>query len=154
MSINPLDALFQAGMEIIKRIWPDPVRQAEEARKLQELYQKGDLAELQAHVELVKGQLAVNAKEAEHKSIFVAGWRPFIGWVGGAALAYQFVLYPFLIWIWVFLQANGTVPMDLAPPPVLETGALFSIITGMLGVAGMRSYEKTKGVSRETMSNK
>lgn len=151
VSLNPLDIVLEAGMEIIRRVWPDPAKQAEEARKLQELYQKGELAELEAYIRIIEGQLRVNEKEASHHSIFVAGWRPFIGWVGGAALAYQFVVYPFLIWIWVILQATGYVPKDLSPPPVLETGALFSIVTGMLGVSISRSWEKSKGVSRESL---
>ena len=148
MSFNPLDALeslFDIGKEAVVRIWPDPIEQAQELRKLEELKQNGDLAKLDAHVKLIMGQLEINKAEANHKSLFVAGWRPFIGWVGGSAMAYQFVVYPMLIWLWVILQAKEIVPKELDPPPVLETGALFSIVTGMLGVGGMRSFDKLKG---------
>ena len=103
----------------------------------------------------LKSQLAVNAQEAQYGSVFVAGWRPFIGWVGGIALAYQFVLYPFLIWIWALGQAQGWIPCYIDPvqvtgtctfstPPVFDSGPLFAIITGMLGIGGMRSYDKLK----------
>ncbi|MBL4940961.1 MAG: holin family protein [Colwellia sp.] len=145
MSFDPLSAIFELGKSAVERIWPDPIRRAEELRKLEELRLRGDAAELDAHVKLIMGQLQVNAAEASHKSIFVAGWRPFIGWVGGAAMAYQFVVYPIMIWIWAILQVKEIVPKELDPPPVLETGALFSIVTGMLGLGAMRSIDKSKG---------
>jgi hypothetical protein len=95
--------------------------------------------------ELIKGQLEVNKTEAQHQSIFVAGWRPFIGWVGAVALGYQFILYPMLTWLWTLFQAKGWVPLDLSPPPVLEADELWVILTGMLGIAGLRSFDKTRG---------
>lgn len=149
MSFDPLSALFDLGKTAIEKIWPDPIKRAEELRKLEELKQKGNLAELDAHVKLMMGQLSINAVEAQHKSIFVAGWRPFIGWVGGMAMAYQFIVYPFLLWIWFILQAKGIIPGDLKAPPVLDTGALFAIITGMLGIGTMRSFDKRAGVQTD-----
>jgi len=149
MSFDPISAAFDLGKTAIERIWPDPVKRAEEMRKLNELKQKGDLAELNAHVQLMLGQLKVNAAEASHKSIFVAGWRPFIGWCGGVALAYQFVLYPLLMWGWAIAQAKGIVPTGIEAPPVLNTGALFSVITGMLGIGAMRSYDKRNGTQTD-----
>ncbi len=119
---------------------------------------------------LVKGQLAINSNEAKHTSMFVAGWRPFIGWIGGLALAYQFLLYPLLLWLWVLLQAYDIIPCHLElpavtteaatgsgsgqgtqqcsfqPPPVFDAEVLFTIIMGMLGIGGMRSYDKVKKV--------
>ncbi|MCP4747290.1 MAG: hypothetical protein GY874_14290 [Desulfobacteraceae bacterium] len=99
--------------------------------------------------QLVKGQLAINAAEARHKSIFVAGWRPAIGWVGAIALAYQFIIYPLLTWLWSYLQAQGVIVSELLPPPVLPTGSLVTIITGMLGIGCMRSYDKLKGTATD-----
>ena len=60
--------------------------------------------------DLVRGQLQVNQAEATSSSLFVAGWRPAIGWIGATALGYQFLLYPLLIWAWALLQARGVVP--------------------------------------------
>lgn len=145
MSFDPLSAAFNLGETLINRFFPDKNKRAEEMRKLEELRQKGDLAELNAHVQLMMGQLTVNAEEAKHKSVFVAGWRPFIGWVGGGAMAWQFIFYPILLWIWTMGQAFGWIPAEVSPPPVLETGALFSIVTGMLGIGAMRSYDKRGG---------
>lgn len=93
-------------------------------------------------------QIGVNNTEAQHTSVFVAGWRPAIGWVGAAAMAYQFLLYPLLTWLWALAQANGHLPAGMQPPPMLDADALWVILSGILGIAGMRSFEKTKGVAR------
>lgn len=106
------------------------------------------LEEKRIEADLVKAQIEVNKAEASHSNIFVSGWRPAIGWTGAAAMAYQFLLYPMLVWAWSLMQANGWVPGDLQPPPMLDTDALWVILSGMLGIAGMRSVEKVKGVTR------
>ena len=85
--------------------------------------------------ELLKGQLEVNKAEAAHKSLFVAGWRPAIGWICGLALFYSTILAPILgIWFTV--------------PPV-DSSLLTSVLMGMLGLGAMRTVEKTKNVQRE-----
>lgn len=89
-----------------------------------------------------KTQNAVNAIEARHRSIFVAGWRPFIGWVCGLALCYQFLLHPVIAWLVTILM---TVPLY---PPEMDTAALYSVLLGMLGLGGLRTVEKAKGISR------
>jgi hypothetical protein len=94
------------------------------------------------------GQMEVNKVEAANQNLFVAGWRPAIGWVGAGAMFYQFLLYPILVWAWVWLQAEGYVPREVKPPPMLDTEALWVILSGMLGIAGMRSFEKSRGVAR------
>jgi hypothetical protein len=84
--------------------------------------------------ELAKGQLAVNKVEAAHKSLFVSGWRPAIGWICGFALMYSTILAPILgIWFTV--------------PPV-DSSLLTSVLMGMLGLGAMRTVEKTKSVAR------
>lgn len=92
-------------------------------------------------------QIGVNQTEAQHSSIFVAGWRPAIGWIGAAAMAYQFLLYPLMLWAWTYLQGMGWIPAGLTPPPVLDADQLWVILSGILGIAGMRSYEKSRGVA-------
>lgn len=103
--------------------------------------------------DLLKTQMSVNAVEAAHKSVFVAGWRPAIGWIGAIALAYQFVLYPLLLWMWVVLQVNELIPKGLIVPPVLPADALFSIVLGMLGIGGMRSFDKKSGTQTDSIKN-
>ena len=98
--------------------------------------------------QLLQGQIETNKVEAAHPSLFVAGWRPAIGWIGAAALGYQFLAYPLLIWAWALLQARAWVPAGLQPPPMLDTDALWVVLSGMLGIAGLRTAEKVKGVAR------
>lgn len=91
-------------------------------------------------------QMEVNKVEAAHGSLFVAGWRPAIGWIGAAALAYQFLLYPLLLWGMTLAQGYELFPDWVEAPPLLPTDALWVILSGMLGIAGMRSLDKIKGV--------
>lgn len=105
------------------------------------------LREKELDQRLDMAQIGVNQTEAQHNSIFVAGWRPAIGWIGAAALAYQFLLYPIMLWGWTWMQGMGWIPRELTPPPVLEADQLWVILSGILGIAGMRSFEKSKGVA-------
>lgn len=92
------------------------------------------LAQKEAHKNAAF-QLEVNKTEAAHKSLFVAGWRPFIGWCCGLGLLYSVLLSPLLdIWF------------DM---PAIDSSILMQTMTGMLGLGALRSYEKVKGVSRE-----
>ena len=90
---------------------------------------------------LAEKQLDVNAKEAGHRSVFVSGWRPFIGWCGGFALAFEFILSPGIEGYSKFAGLNLTAPE-------IQTGPLLAIVTSMLGVAGLRSFEKSKGLTK------
>ena len=85
--------------------------------------------------ELAQGQLEVNKVEAAHKSLFVAGWRPAIGWVCALGPFYNVILAN-IIGIWVDV-------------PEIDTTLLVPVMMGMLGLGAMRSYEKVQGVSRE-----
>jgi hypothetical protein len=90
---------------------------------------------------LAEKQLDVNAKEASHRSVFVSGWRPFIGWCGGFALAFEFILSPAIEWYSKFAGLNLIAPE-------IQTGPLLAIVTSMLGVAGLRSFEKSRGLTK------
>ena len=92
--------------------------------------------------ELAKGQLEVNKVEASHRSALVAGWRPFIGWVCGVALAWHFVLSPVIIFIAAWL--NVTLPAL----PEFDMGSLMTVLMGMLGLGGLRTFEKSKGLTK------
>lgn len=101
---------------------------------------KFKLAEMQVSGELEKilGQLEINKVEAQHKSIFVAGWRPFVGWCGGVAFAYHAVLAPLI----AYVAALSGYPVAL---PELDTTLVYFVLGGMLGIGGMRSFDKMKG---------
>lgn len=92
-------------------------------------------------------QIEVNKIEAASSNFFVSGWRPAVGWIGASALAYQFLAYPLLGWAWKWLQALGYVPPEMSPPPLLDAEQLWVMLSGILGIAGMRTFEKQKGVA-------
>jgi len=140
-----LGSIFSAGGEIID----DLVTSDEERLQMDIEDRKLDIEEKKIDADLIKGQLEINKIEASHKSIFVAGWRPAIGWIGVFSLGYQFILYPMLVWIWFLGQAKEWIPNDLSTPPILDTSALMTLLTGMLGIAVMRSYDKAKGTSTD-----
>jgi hypothetical protein len=100
---------------------------------------------------LVQGQLEINKVEAQHGSIFVAGWRPAVGWICGIALGWNFVVHPMLLWL---AFAVPDIPIDLSTAPQLDTGELMTVLLGMLGLGGLRTYEKRVGVARTKMGDK
>ena len=87
--------------------------------------------------EINKAQIEVNKVEAGSSSLFLSGWRPFVGWTCGVALCYHFVLQPFLMFI---LSSTGN-PMEL---PTFDMTTLTTVLMGMLGLGGLRTYEKVK----------
>jgi len=99
------------------------------------------LATKQAH-EAAMGQLEINKAEAQHRNIFVAGWRPFLGWGLSFAMLWHFVLAP--ITIFGFSYAGVPVP-DL---PVFDMDSLMTVLLGMLGLGGLRTVEKLKGKTK------
>ena len=138
--IPGIDALFEVGKMAISRIWPDPQQQAVEQRKLAELAQSGDLARMNAEVDLLLGQIEINKIEAQSESMFKSAWRPFIGWVCGFSLAYAAVLEPFMRFVAVQLEYDGTFP-------VIDTDITLQVLMGLLGLGAYRSYEKVKKVN-------
>jgi len=99
------------------------------------------MAENHAH-ELAKGQLEVNKAEASHRNIFVAGWRPFIGWTCGVALFWHFVGLPITMF---FVSWFG---VDIPSLPKFEMDTLMTVLMGMLGLGGLRTFEKVKGLTK------
>jgi hypothetical protein len=88
-------------------------------------------------MELVKVQSEINKMEAQHRSVFVAGWRPFIGWICGLALAYNFIIRDVIAWV----------SPDIMPPAI-QMDQLITILLGMLGLGGLRTFEKIKDKSK------
>lgn len=133
MAFDPLSALLDVGGKLIDKLLPDPKQKAEAIQKLEELRQSGDLA-------VIAQQMNVNAIEAANPKLFVSGWRPFIGWVCGAALAFQLVLGPMIVWGSVLVKHPVL-------PPIMQTELLTTLLVGMLGLGGMRTVEKLNGVA-------
>ena len=99
------------------------------------------LAERQAH-EAAMGQILTNREEAKHRSIWVAGWRPFCGWVAGFAFAYHMVLVPLLTFGIAWYGA------EVPQLPAFDMDSLMTVLLGMLGLGGLRTYEKQKGLTK------
>jgi hypothetical protein len=87
-------------------------------------------------------QVAVDLAEAAHRSVFVAGWRPFIGWVCGGALAYNFIFRDLIVW--GFAALGSTMPV----PPALQMDQLMTVLLGLLGLGTLRTVEKMGGVTK------
>lgn len=145
--MNPLllTGIFEVGNRLIDHFFPSEEKKAEARMKLLEMQQRGELAQLAADTDLAKLQIQTNIEEAKHASIFIAGWRPFIGWTCGAAFGYSYILLPVLQFL---AYAFGTAEMvrQLAQLPVLDLAGMLPILLGMLGLGGMRTMEKVKGV--------
>ena len=139
MSFDPATALFELGKTAIEKIWPDPTQRAKELRLLETIRQTGDLARLDAHVKLMVGQMEINKVEASSKSLFIAGWRPFVGWACGFSLVYVSIIEPIARFIMLANDYTGEFP-------IIDTSLTIQVLLGMLGIAGMRSFDKSKGV--------
>ena len=126
-----IDDAMAAALKVLDKFIPDPAAKAKAEGELRASLQLWD-----------KGQTDINAVEAANTNLFVSGWRPFIGWVCGIALAYQYVAAPLLMWVATSLH------IPLAAPPKLD-GALWELVSALLGMGGLRTLERIKGVARE-----
>jgi len=125
---------------ILDKFFPDPAAANDAKLKLMQMAQNGELAQLDADLKLATGQMEVNKVEAASTSLFVAGWRPAIGWICGAAFAFKFVVGPSA----VVLMAMAGHPITL---PEFDFTEMSTILLGMLGLGGLRTVEKVKGVA-------
>jgi roadblock/LC7 domain-containing protein len=128
-------ALLPALGTLIDRLIPD--RAAAERAKAEMEQQLVTAANAAA-----MAQVEVNKVEAAHSSVFVAGWRPSIGWVCAAGLAWAFVLAPIASWALVVLGIKAELP-------AIHTDYLLELVLAMLGIGGLRTYEKLRGVARQ-----
>lgn len=124
---------------VLDKVLPDQNAATEAKMRALEMAQKGELAVLDADVRLALGQMEINKAEAT-TDLFRGGWRPAVGWVCVLGLGYQLVLRPLLPW--VARVAGADVP-DL---PSIDTETLMVLLTGMLGLGGLRTFERVKGV--------
>ena len=140
--MNPLllSGLFDLGKGLIDRLFPDPAAKAAAQLELLKMQQAGELAQLAAETDLAKLQIQTNIEEAKSTNWWVAGWRPAIGWVCGAGLAYAALVEPFARFaakVWFGYTGDF---------PVIDTDLTLQVMLGMLGLGAMRSAERIKGV--------
>ena len=130
-----LSALIGPATELAGKFIQDKDKAAELAHNL------STMADRHAQ-EAMLAQIEVNKAEAASGSVFKGGWRPFIGWVCGVAFAYHFVLQPFIVFV---VAAAGIAIPEL---PTFDMGSLMTVMMGMLGLGGLRSYEKKQGLTK------
>jgi len=92
--------------------------------------------------EQIMGQLEINKAEAQHRSIFVAGWRPFLGWILASAMGWHFIFAPVTIFVCAYLG------VEIPELPVFDMDSLMTVLLGMLGLGGLRTVEKLKKVTK------
>lgn len=123
---------------LLDKIIPDPAAAADAKLKALELAQRGELATLDADLRLMLAQADINKAEAS-TDLFRGGWRPACGWVCAAGLAYTFLLRPVLPWLASLAGA------DVQAMPEIDTDTLMVLLTGMLGLGGLRTVERIRG---------
>jgi hypothetical protein len=144
MTIAAISGVVGLFTPLLDRLFPDPDKRAEAAAKIKQMENAGELEMFKALFEADQAQMEVNKQEAAHASIFVAGWRPFVGWVCGFAFAWQLLLMPMLNW---FISVMGYVVPTL---PEIDNRLLENALFGMLGIGAMRTIEKVRGVARNS----
>ena len=130
-----LSALLGPATQLLDKFVEDKDKKNELAHEI------ATMAERHAQ-ELAKGQLEINKAEASHRSIFVSGWRRSVGWVCSIAMAQHFVLQPLIVF--------GVTVAGVAIPelPKFDMNSLMTVLMGMLGLGGLRTFEKTKGLTK------
>lgn len=128
MDLTGLGSVFDVLGKVVDRVFPDPSIKADLIKTLNE----GQTA-------IAQGQLEVNKVEAASSSLFVAGWRPFCGWACGIGFVYGAMLQPVLSWV--------APSVGLSAPPPADLNAIIGILGGLLGLGGLRTFEKVKGVA-------
>ena len=141
MSLDPVTALLDIGSRVIDRLWPDPTQAAAAKLELIKLQQSGELAAMAAETELAKNQIKVNEEEAKSANLFVSGARPFILWGCGFAMLYAAMFEPIMRFVAVVVFAYA------GSFPALDTTLTTQVLLGLLGLAGMRTVDKIKGVA-------
>jgi hypothetical protein len=128
--MDPISAILNIGNTLINKLFPDPAEAAKAQLALLKMQQDGELAAMIS-------QTDINKVEASSDSIFVAGWRPFVGWVGGAGFAYAAVVEPLLRFVASISGYTGEFP-------AIDTTITMQILFGLLGLGAMRSFDKAK----------
>lgn len=140
MDLTGIGSLLDIGSKIIDRVLPDPAQQDAAKLELLKAQQAGEFKEMDQAFAMAQAQVGVNQVEAASSSLFVSGPRPFIMWVCGFAFAYKFILAPAAAFT---LTAFGH-PVVL---PVLDFTEMSTVLMGLLGLGGLRTVEKIKGVA-------
>ena len=135
-----LDDIIGAGLDIINKFIPDPAQKAQAAYQMAQLQQQDAFKELDAQIATMQAQTNTNQTEAANANLFVAGWRPFIGWVCGSGVAWNYLGGPLLSSLLLIFGHPVQIPQA-------DLSEMMPLLIGMLGLGGMRTYEKINGVN-------
>jgi phenylpyruvate tautomerase PptA (4-oxalocrotonate tautomerase family) len=133
--LDLLGKLVDPVSDILDKVVEDKDQKARLAHEI------ATMAERHAQ-ELARGQIDINKEEAKSRNIFIAGWRPFVGWTCGLALFWHFLGLPVTLFI------TGWFNLQHPPLPEFDMQSLMTVLLGMLGLGGMRTFEKFKGVTK------
>jgi len=143
MDLTGLGSLFDFGGKLIDRLIPDPAQKLAAQQELMKLAINKDLAVMANDTQLIKLQTDINLEQAKSSSLFVSGPRPFLMWVGGVGVAYQWLLVPLISFVYTTYTGHA-LPVQ---PPVMDSN-LMVMLGGLMGLQiGARSFEKVKGVA-------
>jgi hypothetical protein len=136
MGFDPVSAICDTVGTIVNKIWPDKTEE-----------EKGKLAlamqQMQGEFQVIIAQIQTNAAETASADKYTSRWRPTVGYICCVALAYNFLVHPLLTWAVAMWAKPGFVC-----PPMTPSDMLYGLLFGMLGIGGMRTYEKTQGVAK------
>ena len=135
MAIPFIGKAIEGVISIIDKVVPDKAAAAKAKAEIESMAMKGEL-------DLMLAQIHTNMKEAESESIFVAGWRPFIGWTCGLAFCWAFLIQPFVL----FIAAWNKV--EIGELPQADISTMMPVLMGLLGLGGLRTYEKITGSNK------
>jgi len=130
--LDPITAALNLGSDLVNRLFPDKAQNDAAKAQLAQLVITGEIQQ-------IAGQIQINAVEAASNSTFVAGWRPFVGWICGLGFGYQFVIQPFLTFLVKLHNPNFTAPL-------LDVSTLSELLMALLGMGALRTVDKVKGV--------
>lgn len=138
-------ALIPVLGSIFDKVLPDPQAAADAKLKVMELAQRGELAQLDAEVQIAKGQIEINKADAESSDAFQRRWRPAAGWVCVLGLGYTFLFQPMFPWLVKVLAIALGSTVQIPDLPEIDIEYLLGLLGALLGLGGLRSIERVKG---------
>lgn len=145
MAFDPVTGIFNVAGKLIDKLLPDPAAKAKALQDMAEMQQRGDFKFLDSEVALLTGQMEINKIEAAHGGIWKGGWRPAVGWTAAAALAYNYVILPFIVsTVQIIGYYGGVQPFPIDLLPQLDMATIIGLLASLLGVGGLRTIEKLR----------
>lgn len=157
MSLDPLTAGLGLADTIVKRIWADPAEQAKQLSEFAKMDSDAQLAWLNANLQTMLGQIEIDKIEAASPHFWNSGWRPYIGWICGTVVALFYIPYALAaVALWSVASWKGIMlshdltTFVLPPKPEIGMADVIMLLSSLLGIAGLRTYEKSQGIDTKS----